>query len=274
MYAQTPEEQDGLIHKIGSSRAYTRLGNAAALAVPEATLIPRLLGRARRRSVVLIVAGSVAFVAAIAAVIFVWNSANEETARHATSRFGAALVHNDPKAAPPGAAEYERGVRAYFGTVTSARLIESHQRAVGHDPYTRSFFVAGLLLGTRRGPAVIEVEFDNESINSDRVSSVYELAPSSAPGLSAAQRKEIAAALKARGNHLADAATLAMSTPTASTPIATTTRSTAKRSIATTNKPAPVASGASSTVVSTETKQLRCVRAAHGDVAKLARCTQ
>jgi hypothetical protein len=53
----------------------------------------------------LVIAGSVAFAAALAVVIVIWNSVNETTARQATTRFGAALVHDDPASAPPGAAE-------------------------------------------------------------------------------------------------------------------------------------------------------------------------
>jgi hypothetical protein len=131
------------MQKVGSSRAYTRLGDAAALAVPEVALVPYLLRGARRRWVVLIVAGSVAFVAAIAVVIFVWNSANQKTARHATTRFGAALVTIHPSTAPPGAAEYVSGVRTYFGPVTSAKLIDVHQPAVGHEPETRASLSPG-----------------------------------------------------------------------------------------------------------------------------------
>jgi hypothetical protein len=277
MDEQLQDEPREMIRRIRSGRAYARLGDAAALAVPELTLVPRLLRGTSRRWVVLIVAGSVAVVAAIAVVIFVWNAANENTARHASTRFGAALIHDDPNAAPPGAADYVSGVRAYFGAARTATLIGSHQRAVGHDPDTRSFFVADLLLDTRRGAAVVEVEFDNESINSDRVTSVYELAPSSAPGLSAAQRRQLDAAFKARGGTPADAATLAIASSTASirhapeTPY-TPKPSTPKPSTPNPSKPIRVSTGASNPVVSGAAKRLHCVQTAHVDVTKLARC--
>jgi hypothetical protein len=274
MYGQLQDEQDGSLQRVRSSRAYTRLGDAAALAVPELTLLPRLLHGARRRWVVLIVAGTVAFLVGVAVLIFIWNSANEKTARRATSRLGAALIHNDPNGAPAGAAEYVTGIRTYFGPVTSAQLIGTHQKAVGHDPYTRSFYVAELLLGTRRGPAVLEVEFDNDSINGDRVSSVFELAPRSAPGLSAAQRKELDAALAARGHKLADAATLSLAASSTAGQGAATTPATPTPPTPSSRIPVPVSPAASNPAMSAEAQRLQCLRAAHGDVTKLARCAQ
>jgi hypothetical protein len=272
MYGQLQGERRRPAQDPGSGRVYGRLGDAAALALPELAAVPRLLRGAGRRWVALLVAGVVALTAAVAVVIFVWNAANETTARQATTRFGATLVHNDPNAAPPGAADYVSGVRAYFGAVSSAQLIGSHQKAVGHEPDTRSFYVAELLLRTRRGPAVVEVEFDNDSINSDRVSSVYELAPGSAPGLSAGQRAQLTAAFNARGNKPADATTLALA---ASKVASQTSSSTAASAPAATSAPsATSAPAAASDPTVNAAKRLRCVRAAHHDVTKLARCTQ
>lgn len=267
MYARVRDEQPAAIQKVRAIRAHGRGGDAALLAAPELMLVPRLLRGIPRRWVVLIVAGSVAFVTAIAVVIFVWNSANENMARQASTRFGAALIHNTPNAAPPGAADYVSGVRAHFGPVRSAKVIGSHQKAVGHEPYVRSFFVTDLLLSTRRGPAVVEVEFDNHAINSDRVSRVYELAPRFAPGLSAAQHRQLDATLKARGGKLADPATLAVTSSPAVIQRAAKTSSTSKPI-----NPVPVLTTASTPARSTTAKRLHCVRASHGNIRKLVRC--
>jgi hypothetical protein len=40
---------------------------------------------------------------------------NEHAAGRAATRFAAALVENDPGAAPKGSPEYIKGLRAYFG---------------------------------------------------------------------------------------------------------------------------------------------------------------
>jgi hypothetical protein len=263
-----PAQQPGAIEKLRSSRPYIRLGDAAALATPELTLVPRLLRLSGRR-LMLVIAGSVAFAAVLAVVILIWNAANESSARQATTRFGAALVHNDPASAPPGAADNVSGVRAYFGPVTTARLIGSHQRTVGQAEEAQSFYVAELWLTTRRGPAVVEVEFDNGSINSDRVSSVHELAPSQAPGLSNAQRKQLDAAFVARGSTPADDVTLDHAP--SYDPIQAATRAPATPALPagtaiTHARPSrhPISGAAA--------RQLRCVRTAHHDVAKLAKC--
>jgi hypothetical protein len=265
----SPQEK-GAIERVRSSRAYVQLGDAAALAAPELTLVPRLL-RIGGRRLILVIGGSLAFAAIIAVAIVVWNSANEKMARQATTRFGAALVHDDPASAPPGAAEYVRGVRAYFGPVTAARLIGSHQRAVGQGEESQTFYVAEVLLTTRRGLAVVEVEFDNGSINSDRVSSVYELAPRDARGLSGAQRKALTAAFAARGNTPADEMTFDRAA--SNEPMQTATRAPAaptapSRTVTIHARPSthPISGAAA--------RQLRCVRAAHHDVGKLAKCVR
>jgi hypothetical protein len=162
-----------------------------------------------------------------------------------------------------------RGVRAYFGPVGAARLIGSHQRTIGQAEDAQSFYVAELLLTTRRGPAVVEVEFDNGSINSDRISSVYELAPSRAPGLSGAERRQLNAAFVARGDKPADETTL----DGAASNVSTDTRAPAALTL-----PAGTAISHARTsrhpITGAAERQLRCVRAAHHDVAKLAKCVQ
>jgi hypothetical protein len=114
-----------------------------------------------------ILADAPVFVAAVVLLVVVtiavaWlNGKSEKTARDAATRFAAALVHNDPNAAPPGAREYVSGVREYFGPVTGARLIGTRHKHVNgfNRQTTRSFFVAELLLRAESGPAVIELEF-------------------------------------------------------------------------------------------------------------------
>lgn len=124
---------------------------------------------------------------------------NEHAARRAATRFAAALVHNDRHAAPDGAREYITGVRAYFGPVTGARVIGTHNQRAGSGETARTFPVADLLLRSARGPAVIELAFDNGGLASEEVTSVYELDPDDAHGLPARDRAQLASAYPARG---------------------------------------------------------------------------
>jgi hypothetical protein len=135
------------------------------------------------------------------------------------------------------------GVRHHFGPVTSARIIGSHNRGVntGDTADTRTYFVVEMLLGTRRGPVALELDFDNHAIGSDRISAVHELEPSKAAGLSDAQRSQLAHAYAARGGKPADDALLNTG------PVVTSTSPSAE-------------------------KQLHCVQAAHGDVTKMQKC--
>lgn len=65
----------------------------------------------------------------IGVVVFVLLAKEEQTARASANRFAAALVHDKPAAAPNGATAYVRGVRDYFGDVTSARVVGAHESA-------------------------------------------------------------------------------------------------------------------------------------------------
>ena len=119
-----------------------------------------------RRMLILIVGGTAAFMVAVAVAVFWLLGKSEESTRHASAQFAAALEKNDPSAAPAGGADYVEGVRAYFGPVTSAEVVDAHNKSIntGDSADTRSYFVADLLLRTKRGAAVIELEFDNHSL--------------------------------------------------------------------------------------------------------------
>jgi hypothetical protein len=166
-------------------------------------------GGTSRRLTVVILGGSAVFMALVALAVFWVLGKQEQTARQTATRFAAALVHNDPGTAPGGASDYVTGVRAHFGPVADATVIGAHNKAVGEEPHTRTFFVAELLLRTRRGPAVVELEFDNHDLlGSQEVSTVWELEPADAPDLSADVRNRLEAAYAARGGKPADQLTL------------------------------------------------------------------
>jgi hypothetical protein len=233
-------------------------------------LVPELAFEAAsgvsRRRLAWILGATVVFMIAVAIAVFMLLGHEETTARHATGRFAAALVHDDQASAPAGGAAYVSGVRAYFGPVTSTAVIDAHNHSVntGDTSDTRSYFVTELLLQTRRGPAVVELSFDNHSLSSEEVTSVRELAPNDARGLSTAQRAQLVSAFRERGGHAAADATLSAAAPTV---IHTSTHTPVHAT------PVHVATvHADSPRLSVADRQLRCVQHAHGDVAKLQRC--
>jgi hypothetical protein len=187
----------------------------------------------------------VAVIVAVAMVALFWilRASNERTI-HASTKFATALVNNEPSAAPKGGADYVKGVRAYFGGVSSARVIDSHNHSVntGDEADTRSYYVGDILLATKRGPAVIELEFDNQSLanSSEKITSIHELAPDKVRRhtLSASDRDALQAAYAQRGGKPGNL-------------LATT---------------APVK------VRLTVDRHLKCIQDAHGDVTKMVRC--
>jgi hypothetical protein len=229
---------------------------------------PETVGMSRRQKLV-VFGSSAAFTAVIAVALFLILGRSEQTARDAATRFASALVRDDPSAAPPGARDYVAGVRAYFGPVRSARVIGAHNKHVntGDNADTRSFFVTELLLHTQRGPAAIELEFDNHALFSDEVSGVRELEPDDAPGLSARTRERLAAAYVARGGRPADQ--IVLSATRAAPEPATEAPEPAPQEHAIENRRAPARRTARQRAAA---RQLHCVESARGDVAKLQQC--
>jgi|tagenome__1003787_1003787.scaffolds.fasta_scaffold20588349_2 hypothetical protein len=223
----------------------TKKSTALAVALPEVALL-RDADPAGRRKVYVIIAASVVFAIAVAIGVFALLAKQEKTARHASTKFASALVHNDESLAPDGGSGYVRGLRSQFGAVTSARVIDAHNHTVPNSGQndSRTYFQTELLIGTRRGPAVIEVSFDNHAFSSERISGVKELDPSKAKGLSKAERAALDTAFAKRGGQPAN--DLALS--------------------GTMHTPAAVNGGPNAV--------MRCVQNAGGDATKLQACVQ
>lgn len=206
----------------------------------------RAVARLGRGRLALILIGAALFAGGLAFAINFLIAKDTNAARHGATAFAAALVHNNPQAAPQGAEQYVTGMRHYFGGVTSATLYRTHNHSVntGNSADTRTYIVADVLIESRRGPAVLEVDFDNGSIGSDHVSSIRELDPKHAPGLTSAQHRRIEAAFARRGGKAVDTVTLSEATAPANA------------------------------ALTKAAKQLSCVQAANGDVTKMQRCTQ
>jgi hypothetical protein len=210
----------------------------------------------------------ICLLAAVSAAVIVggvfWGiGKNKQAAGRAATRFAAALVDNDPGAAPKGSPEYIKGLRAYFGAVTRARVIGTHnERADANTNTSRTYPVADVFLRGARGPAVIELAFDNGGIGSEKVTGIYELDPDDAPKLPANDREQLARAFAERGGIPADEDTLNQAT-------AQTRQPAAPRPAG-----APPARPKPSPEVRVAQNELRCVQRARGDVTKLLECAR
>jgi hypothetical protein len=201
--------------------------------------------------------------AVIVGAVFWVIGKNEKAAGHAATRFAAALVENDPGAAPKGSPDYIRGVRAYFGGVTGARVIGTHnERADANTNASRTYPVAELLLRSARGPAVIELASDNGGIGSEKVTGIHELDPDDAAKLPARDREQLASAFAERGGIPADGETLKQAS-------ARTRQPAAPRPAG-----APPARAKPSPELRAARNELRCVQGARGDVTKLLECAR
>ena len=211
----------------------------------------------------LIVVVAAVSAAAIVGAVFWAIGKNEQAAGRAGAGFAAALVENDPGAAPKGSPEYIKGVRAYFGAVTGARVIGTHnERADANTNTSRTYPVADLLLHSARGPAVIELAFDNGGIGSEKVTSIYELDPGDAPKLPARDREQLASAFAERGGIPADKDTLKQGTAQTRQP------ATPRIEVAAPARPKPTPE------LRAARNELRCVQRARGDVTKLLECAE
>lgn len=255
-------------------RKTSRLIGRGALAVflPGVTA-EDLADREDRRRLVLICSATALLMVAVVVAFFVLQAQQSKTSQHAATRFATAVVHDQASLAPAGGSAYVERLRAYFGPVTSATVIATHNHEVntGDVNEDRTYYVADLLLQTRRGPAVVELAFDNQSLSSERISAVRELKPGEASGLPATERKPLASAFAARGGRAFGTATL--SAPTASSVSA---QAGSAAPLQSKRGAAPVAATAPAVHASPQltkaAKQLNCVRDAHGDVAKLQQC--
>ena len=186
----------------------------------------------------------------------------DKAARHASTQFGAALVREGEP--PKGGEDFVRGVRAYFGGVSGARVIDARNHSVGSGQSSRTYHVADVLLETKRGPAVLELAFDSPSLtySSERVTNVYELAPRDVPdsALSDGEFEALAKAFVKRGGEPADSIKLdGAFIRDAATPVAAPAK--VKRIV-----PDKAQKDAMTT--------MRCVQAAKGDIEKLQRCSR
>jgi hypothetical protein len=242
------------------------LGGAVVDTVlPEIGLLRSNVKKHRGRLALILIGVAVLSAGLLAAITWL-NAKDAKGGQRGAATFATALVNNHPSAAPKGDEGYVSGVRSYFGPVSSAKVIGGHERGVNAPDSAdeRTYYVIEMLIQSKRGPAALELDFDDGAIGSEHISGIHELKPNEAPGLSAAQRNQLERAFAARGGHPAGDEKL-----TAIPPVV---------KVITPSKPStpkvPVVPKAVNHQLNKATKELSCVQAAHGDVTKLQACTQ
>ena len=232
-------------------------GAVLGAALPEIGLLRSGIRNHKGRLFLILTGTAVLGVALLVAISWL-NGKDAKGGQAGAAKFATALVRNQPSLAADGAAGYVAGARAYFGPVSSAKIIAGHERGVNsrNTADERTYYVVEMLIQSKRGPAALELDFDDGAIGSQHISSVQELKPSDTPAISATQRKQLEAAFAARGGKAAEEVTLSSAAPTTKVPNV------------------PVVPKAASDQLNKATKQLSCVQKAHGDVTKIQACTQ
>src|SRR5919197_3102160 len=95
-------------------------------AVVHKSWLGRVVDDVGRGRLARIVAGGATFVAVVAFALFFLLGKDEKAARQGATKFAAALVHNSPSSAPPGATRYVGGGRAHLGPVRRGRRGPAH----------------------------------------------------------------------------------------------------------------------------------------------------
>jgi hypothetical protein len=201
--------------------------------------------------------------AGLGAFLFWYLGGQEKAATTETKKFIAALVKNDPSAAPRNGDDYVRGVWKAYRRVDSAKLVDTHQRSSRHSSSKNSgssWWVADMLLHTGRGLAVLELKFEPNHIDpKDQVIDLlYELTPDRIPGdaLDGATLARVRSDQRERGGEPENGITLDGSFPSPSSRSPSTPASPVKPQKF---RQPPV---------------IKCIQRAHGDVTKIQKCAR
>lgn len=214
-----------------------------------------------------IIAGlTLAGMAALAAFLFWYLGGQEKAATREANKFIAALVKDDPSAAPRKGDEYVRGIWRVYRRVDSAKLIDTHQRSTQHATSGSgySWWVADMLLHTGRGLAVVELAFEPNHLDPDTqiIDLMYELTPDRIPGgvLDGATLARVRSDQRERGS-VANDFTFTFDNPSPRPSVPGRTPG------PTPGKPVQPPRFHTPPVI-------KCIRRAHGDVTKIQRCAR
>lgn len=206
------------------------------------------------------------FMAGLAAFLFWYLGGEEKAATREANKFISALVRDRPNAAPKDGDDYVRGVWKAYRRVDSAKLVDTHQNSSNNSSSGSgsSWWVADMLLHTGRGLVVLELAFKPNNLSPDdqEIDLLYELTPKRIHGgvLDSKTLARVKSDQHERGDHPEDGITLDVSESEAA-PV--------RRPRAPVAPAKPVAP-----VRPAVPPVIKCIRRAHHDVNKIARCSQ
>ena len=121
-----------------------------------------------------------------------------------TKALARAIETNRPKAAPPGAEGYVRGVREHFGPVREARFLDAFGENYGSGRNRTSDVVSELFVRGKRGAGVLKLDFDQ-----DRITGMTEVEPEDVhTDLSDEEQDAVERGFKRRGGETASRSAL------------------------------------------------------------------
>lgn len=118
-----------------------------------------------RVTTALIIVVTLAFGAAVSFWVLHDEAQSKEEITGPSKVLVAAIDANDPKAAPPGARGYVKGVREHFGRIRSARFLEAYTERIGSGNTATTDVVSEIIVFGRRGAGVLKLEFDGAQLN-------------------------------------------------------------------------------------------------------------
>jgi hypothetical protein len=220
-----------------------------------------------KRRLIVILSLTLLFMGGLAAFLFWYLGGEEKAATREANKFISALVKHDPNAAPKNGDDYVRGVWKAYRRVDSAKLVDTHQNSSNGSNGSgsgSSWWVADMLLHTGRGLVVLELSFEPNNLapSDQKIDLLYELTPKRIHHgvLDSETLARVKSDQHERGDHPEDGITLDVSESEAA-PIRR------PRAPATPGRPVAPVRPAVPPVI-------KCIRRAHHDVDKIARCSQ
>jgi hypothetical protein len=223
-----------------------------------------------RRRVIIALVATVAFMVALGGFLFWYLGGQESAAKREANKFITALEKNRPADAPKHGDDYVRGVWKTYRRVDSADLLKTRQRSTHNSSNNSgySWWVADMLVHSGRGLVVLELAFEPNHLDPDTqiIDEVYEPRVERLPGglLDSKTLARVGSDQRERGGvandfDLSTSGDDAFANQGGPPPPGAPTPKPPK-------PPKPV-----------KIKQppiIRCIRAAHHDVAKIQKCTE
>src|SRR5256884_6398542 len=122
-------------------------GAVLGAALPEIGLLRSGIRNHKGRLFLILTGTAVLGVALLVAISWL-NGKDAKGGQAGAAKFATALVRNQPNLAADGAAGYVAGARAYFGPVSSAKIIAGHERGVNsrHTADESTYYVVEMMV--------------------------------------------------------------------------------------------------------------------------------